>query len=32
MEILAAAAIFIPISALIINAFVDESEDDFDFL
>ena len=32
MEILVAAAVFIPISALVMNAFSGESEDDFDFL
>ena len=32
MEILIAAAVFIPFSALVMNAFSGESEDDFDFL
>ena len=32
MEILVAAAVFIPFSALVMNAFSGESEDDFDFL
>ena len=32
MEILVMAAIFVPFSALVMNAFSDESEDDFDFL
>ena len=32
MEILVAAAIFIPFSALVMNAFTGESDDDFDFL
>ena len=32
MEILVAAAVFIPFSALVMNAFSGDSEDDFDFL
>jgi len=32
MEIFIVAAVFIPFSALIMNSFDDESEDDFDFL
>jgi len=32
VEILVAAAIFIPLSALVMNAFSGDSEDDFDFL
>ena len=32
MEILVAAAVFIPLSALVMNAFSGDSEDDFDFL
>jgi len=32
MEILAFAAMFIPFSALVMNAFAGDSDDDFDFL
>jgi len=32
VEILVAAAVVIPLSALVMNAFSGESEDDFDFL
>ena len=32
MEILVIAAIFIPFSALVINAFAGDSDDDYDFL
>ena len=32
LEILVAAAVFIPFSALVMNAFSGESDDDFDFL
>ena len=32
MEILVAAAVFVPFFALVMNAFSGESEDDFDFL
>ena len=32
MEILITMAVFAPFSALIMNAFFEESEDDFDFL
>jgi len=32
MEILVIAAVFIPLSALVMNAFAGDGEDDFDFL
>ena len=32
MEILVIAAVFIPFSALVMNAFAGDAEDDFDFL
>ena len=32
MEILVVAAIFIPFSALVMNAFAGDSDDDYDFL
>jgi hypothetical protein len=32
MEIIIAVAVFIPFSALVMNAFAGDSEDDFDFL
>ena len=32
VEILVLAAVFVPFSALVMNAFSGESEDDFDFL
>ncbi|QNI94253.1 putative membrane protein [Synechococcus sp. A15-127] len=32
MELLIAAAVFIPFSALVMNAFAGDSEDDYDFL
>jgi hypothetical protein len=32
MEILVIAAVFIPFSALVMNAFAGDGEDDFDFL
>ena len=32
MELLVLAAVFVPLSALVMNAFADESEDDCDFL
>jgi len=32
MELFIVAAVFIPFSALVMNSFNDESEDDFDFL
>jgi len=32
MEIFIVAAVFIPLSALVMNSFDGESEDDFDFL
>ena len=32
MELLVIAAIFVPFSALVMNAFAGDAEDDFDFL
>ena len=32
VEILVMAAVFVPLSALVMNAFSGDSEDDFDFL
>ena len=32
VEILVMAAVFVPLSALVMNAFAGDSEDDFDFL
>lgn len=32
MELLAIAALFVPFSALVMNAFSGDSDDDFDFL
>lgn len=32
MELLAIAAVFVPFSALVMNAFAGDSEDDYDFL
>ena len=32
MELLAIAAVFIPFSALVMNAFSGDNDDDFDFL
>jgi len=32
MELIIAAAVFIPFSALVMNAFAGDSEDDYDFL
>ena len=32
MELVVIAAVFVPLSALILNAFSDDSDDDYDFL
>ena len=32
MELIIAAAVFVPFSALVMNAFAGDSEDDYDFL
>jgi len=32
MELLVIAAVFVPFSALVMNAFAGDSEDDYDFL